>query len=1031
MANGQNANTTRIVVIGSCIVIVLLVFGTIWVQRSARKDTSEAVGSVSLLYLNELAGRREQVVEDNLKNSIRAMGIALGMIDEDDLDSLEHMRAYQRNMKKLFNLERFAFVDKDGLTYTADEGILQEMEHYAFDYKTISKVDISIRNMKESTKNVVIAMPIRDRNLSIEGKQLVVCFMEISMDVMLAGVSIKSQRSDVTFCNIFTRDGYPLSNLVLGGMAEEDNLLEALEHARMDKGYSMETVRRDFKMGKRGIVAFTYNDAYETLSYVPITGTKWMLTYLIRESAIEEKIGSVSSGIIRRCLMQSILTALLLGVMFAFVIQQMRKNATLVLEKETSETENRIKHQEMEQRLALQQQLLERQAQQEQQDRMITALASDYRSVYYVDLDKDLAVCYRDDARFSEAPRQGTAFPYLHSFEEFAGNHVVEQYREGYLAFIQPEHIREALKSQQIISYRFLENNDGKETYAMLRMAGVRHPEDRDDHIVHVVGVGFSDIDEEMRNSMAQQQALSDALDTAEQASRAKTAFLSNMSHEIRTPMNAIIGLNNIAMNDPTASDKLKEYLKKIDESAHHLLGIINDILDMSRIESGRLMIKKEEFSFSKSLEQVNNMVSGQCNDKGLNYECRTIGKIDDYYIGDAMKLKQVMINILGNAVKFTPKGGTVTFLVEEGPRFNGKATIKFTIKDSGIGMSKEYIPHIFEAFSQEDSSSTNRYGSTGLGMPITKSIVELMNGHIDVESEKGVGTTFIVTVTLDESSRKRIALDDSALNPHEMNVLVIDDDETALEHAKIILGHIGMRCETAESGKDALEKVRISHGRREDYDLILVDWRMPEMDGVETTRQIRSIVGHDTPIIILTSFNWDDIAEEAKAAGVDTFVAKPLFAGSVMDEFREAFIRKNEALVKKTADLKGRHVLLAEDVDVNAEIMVMVLSMREIDVDIAENGQIAVEKFSEHEPGYYDAILMDMRMPVMDGLEATRHIRAMDRPDAKRIPIIALTANAFDEDVQRSLQAGLNAHLSKPVEPEALFETLETLIKP
>jgi len=1031
MASGQNANTTRIVVIGSCIVIVLLVFGTIWVQRSARKDTSEAVGSVSLLYLNELAGRREQVVEDNLKNSIRAMGIALGMIDEDDLDSLEHMRAYQRNMKKLFNLERFAFVDKDGLTYTADEGILQEMEHYAFDYKTISKVDISIRNMKESTKNVVIAMPIRDRNLSIEGKQLVVCFMEISMDVMLAGVSIKSQRSDVTFCNIFTRDGYPLSNLVLGGMAEEDNLLEALEHARMDKGYSMETVRRDFKMGKRGIVAFTYNDAYETLSYVPITGTKWMLTYLIRESAIEEKIGSVSSGIIRRCLMQSILTALLLGVMFAFVIQQMRKNATLVLEKETSETENRIKHQEMEQRLALQQQLLERQAQQEQQDRMITALASDYRSVYYVDLDKDLAVCYRDDARFSEAPRQGTAFPYLHSFEEFAGNHVVEQYREGYLAFIQPEHIREALKSQQIISYRFLENNDGKETYAMLRMAGVRHPEDRDDHIVHVVGVGFSDIDEEMRNSMAQQQALSDALDTAEQASRAKTAFLSNMSHEIRTPMNAIIGLNNIAMNDPTASDKLKEYLKKIDESAHHLLGIINDILDMSRIESGRLMIKKEEFSFSKSLEQVNNMVSGQCNDKGLNYECRTIGKIDDYYIGDAMKLKQVMINILGNAVKFTPKGGTVTFLVEEGPRFNGKATIKFTIKDSGIGMSKEYIPHIFEAFSQEDSSSTNRYGSTGLGMPITKSIVELMNGHIDVESEKGVGTTFIVTVTLDESSRKRIALDDSALNPHEMNVLVIDDDETALEHAKIILGHIGMRCETAESGKDALEKVRISHGRREDYDLILVDWRMPEMDGVETTRQIRSIVGHDTPIIILTSFNWDDIADEAKAAGVDTFVAKPLFAGSVMDEFREAFIRKNEALVKKTADLKGRHVLLAEDVDVNAEIMVMVLSMREIDVDIAENGQIAVEKFSEHEPGYYDAILMDMRMPVMDGLEATRHIRAMDRPDAKKIPIIALTANAFDEDVQRSLQAGLNAHLSKPVEPEALFETLETLIKP
>jgi CheY-like chemotaxis protein len=263
------------------------------------------------------------------------------------------------------------------------------------------------------------------------------------------------------------------------------------------------------------------------------------------------------------------------------------------------------------------------------------------------------------------------------------------------------------------------------------------------------------------------------------------------------------------------------------------------------------------------------------------------------------------------------------------------------------------------------------------------------------------------------------------------MSVLVIDDDRIALEHAEIVLGQVGISCETAESGWEGIDKVRIRHGRREDYNLILVDWKMPEMDGVETTRQIRSIVGHDMPIIILTSFNWDEIAGEARAAGVDTFVAKPLFAGSVMDEFRDAFRRKNEALTKKTADLKGKRVLLAEDVAINAEIMVMVLGMREIEVDHAENGQVAVEKFRGHGPGYYDAILMDMRMPVMDGLEATRQIRAMDRPDARTIPIIALTANAFDEDVQQSLQAGLNAHLTKPVEPEALFESLETLIRP
>ena len=579
------------------------------------------------------------------------------------------------------------------------------------------------------------------------------------------------------------------------------------------------------------------------------------------------------------------------------------------------------------------------------------------------------------------------------------------------------------------VEYRLRTKNRG---YRWYRAVGkpTRRP---DGSPITYIGV-FMDITEQkkmMQELAEQRESLSVALEDANQANKAKTAFLSNMSHEIRTPMNAIIGLDRIALNDPGISEATREHLEKIGLSAQHLLSIINDILDMNRIESGRMTVNNEEFSFAKLLSQVNTMISGQCREKGLEYVCRVNGSVGDYYIGDDMKLREVLINILGNAVKFTPSGGTVTFIVESTARFNGKSTLRFIISDTGIGMSQEYLPKLFDAFSQEDSSRTSRFGSTGLGMAITRSLVELMNGTISVESEKHKGTTFTVMVTLIDSDRKSAGEEENDLDPQELCVLVIDDDPIACEHAQLVLGQVGVNCEKAFSGAEGLQMAEVRYARREPYNLILVDWRMPDMDGVETTRRIRDAVGDETPVIILTSYNWDDIEEEARAAGVDTFVAKPLFAGAVLDEFREAFKKKKTELVRETAELKGRRVLLAEDVTVNAEIMMMVLSMREIRADHAENGRIALEMFEEHEEGYYDAILMDMRMPEMDGLEATRRIRAADKSDAKKIPIIALTANAFDEDVQQSMQAGLNAHLSKPVEPETLFKTLEELIKP
>ena len=691
--------------------------------------------------------------------------------------------------------------------------------------------------------------------------------------------------------------------------------------------------------------------------------------------------------------------------------------------------ESEARQQEMEDRLALQERLIEEQKQRKRQDSMIIALSSDYRSVYYVDLDKDEAVCYLEAGIYDDDPVAGQRFPFLKVFTDFGNDHVHESYRESYMEFIKPENIRRELLKHSIITYRFLEVNGDQEKYSMLRMAGVRHLDDRPDGLVHAAGIGFTDIDEEMRESMMQQKALAEALEVAEQANVAKTAFLSNMSHEIRTPMNAIIGLDRLALNNDRLEDETREYLEKIGESARHLLGLINDILDMSRIESGRLVLRKEEFSFSSMLEQINTMVMSQCNEKGLKYECKLSGGVGDYYIGDDMKLKQVLINMLSNAIKFTEPPGRVEFDVERIGTFEDQSTLKFVIKDTGIGIDKEFLPKIFDSFTQENSSRSSKYGSTGLGMAIAKNIVELMNGTISVESEKGKGTEFTVVISLKNCERPLAA--NTYIRPQDMKVLVVDDEEIAAEHARIVLDEAGISADTCFSGEEALRMIELEHTKHTPYNLILLDWKMPGMDGIETATEIRKRYDRETTVIILTSFNWDEIMDEALHVGVDSFLAKPLFASNVIDEFSR-IARKNgmdHVAEKKHIDLTGRHILMAEDIKVNAEIMKKILEVKGINVDHAENGKITLDTFAASEVGHYDAILMDVRMPEMDGLEASAAIRALDRPDAKTVPIIALTANAFDEDVQRSLQVGMNAHLSKPVDPDHLYRTLEELI--
>ncbi len=547
------------------------------------------------------------------------------------------------------------------------------------------------------------------------------------------------------------------------------------------------------------------------------------------------------------------------------------------------------------------------------------------------------------------------------------------------------------------------------------------------DHTGDLYVVLKSDTTELYQEQEERNEQMKNALREAREANVAKSSFLSSMSHEIRTPMNAIIGIGNIALQDPDISDRTREHLKKIGVSAHHMLDLINDILNMTRIESGRMTLKSEEFSLKGLLDQINTLISSQCQDKGLNYLCRAPEDLEAFYIGDDMKLKQVMINILGNAVKFTPEGGTVTFSVEEMSRLDEHVTLCFKIRDTGIGMDEDYLPRVFDAFTQEDATTTNRYGGSGLGLAITKNIVELMNGTISVRSKKGEGSEFTVTVPLRISSRTLSSSDE--LFPADFHVIVIDDDPISTQHVKLVLDEVGVLSDIAMSAEEGIKMFEIAKARGNPYNLVLVDYKMPELDGIQLSRMLRD-KDNRLVIILLTSYSWLEIEEEAETAGVDSVISKPLMAGDVMHVFRSAIARKQirEEEVIPT-DLSGKKILLAEDLEINAEIMTELLEMREMKVLTAENGRIAADIFLNSSPGEISAILMDMRMPVLDGLGSTREIRASGHPDSRSVPIIALTANAFDEDVQRAIQAGMNAFLSKPVEPEKLYDTLARMI--
>jgi len=655
---------------------------------------------------------------------------------------------------------------------------------------------------------------------------------------------------------------------------------------------------------------------------------------------------------------------------------------------------------------------------------MDEVLIDKYDFIASIDADTGSAeiACINERTADVEAIHGGMDYDAI--MRDYIKDHVVEEEKEKCVDFMTIENVVKRLDNGEKVSSLFTVMENYVLSYKKLDYYYI----DQETRLITMIRTDFTDI---QKQQLDQEEKLRLALDSAQQANIAKSEFLSRMSHEIRTPMNAIIGLDTIALKEEGISSAMADHLKKIGISARFLLSLINDILDMSRIESGKMLLKNEPFDFRRLIDSINTIMYGQCRDKGIDYECVINGYTDEEYIGDETKLQQILINILGNSVKFTPRGGKIHFMVEQVSGDGDRVRMRFTVADTGTGISEEYIPHIFDTFSQEDGKATTAYGGSGLGLAISKSLVELMDGRIDVHSIKNMGTDFTVEVTLGLSERKSswnhvMPVIDSG----DLKTLIVDDDVIVCQHTEMVLKQAGIDAEWIDSGAGAITLVQKKHEINADYNLILIDWKMPDMDGIETARRIRKIVGPEVTIIILTAYDWSEIEQQARLAGVNDFMRKPIFASSLLQIYGESRKSSPGKKVKQEKyDFTGKRILLAEDNVINAEIAQKLLEMVGFTVDVAENGVEAIRDFTKEKDGAYSAILMDVRMPFMDGLEATRTIRSIKKKDSRTIPIIAMSANAFDEDIRKSIDVGMNAHLSKPIDADLLYKTLGSLI--
>ncbi len=1006
----QKKQTVAFAIWGGIIVAVILLLTTVWVSNSARTGTKRAVSRVSEFYLEELAGRRAQVVSEELKNNFTYMENAINILEDTDLESQETLRNFLGRVKKLHDVDKFALVDENGIVYT-EHSTTSGLSRYSFLSEELQESVISTSNLYGAEKQVILAMPVE--NVNFQGARIKVCFVQINIDEMISSLTLQTSYNE-TYCNLYYRNGESLTTDDFGYLSAGKNLLFALSDADMAEGYQYVQFVDDFANGRPGQISFTYEETREDLCYIPVEGTNWMLTILIQDNVISNQISSISLEMMKHGIIQIAITVIAMLGVFLVLIHQSRKNAETLLEQEKADGKRiRDAYAQIE----------------KEQAAMENIQAAMGSGPWSMEFDKDgkmVSCTWSETFRNMLGYEEKEEFPdKLESWSELLHKEDRERVLNAYWDTI----LDYTGEKTYNVEYRILTKHAG---WRWFHAAG-RLSRREDGSPITFVGL-FMDIDDEkkMKEQLEKQKIdLQDALAVAQHANRAKTTFLNNMSHDIRTPMNAIIGFTSLAAAHIDNIEQVQDYLGKITTSSNHLLSLINDVLDMSRIESGKVKIEEKETSLPEIMHDLKTIVQADISAKQLEFYIDTADVVNEHVLCDKLRLNQILLNLLSNAMKFTMPGGIVSVrIIQKGTASDGRVSYEFQIKDTGIGMSDEFQRHIFEPFERERTSTVSGIQGTGLGMAITKNIVDMMGGTISVVSQEGKGTTF--TVSLQLRTCRGPVRQEVIPELKGLRALVADDDFNSCSSVTKMLSTIGMRPDWTTSGKEAVLRVKLAEEQNDEYAVFIVDWLIPDMNGIEVVRRIRGIIGEEKPIIILTAYDWSDIEEEAREAGVTAFCSKPIFLSELREILESPFTAQSaeKRVSEEEPSFAGKKIFLVEDNELNQEIAVEILQEAGFVMDVADDGAAAVEKLKAAEPGQYDVVLMDIQMPIMNGYEATKQIRALDSPWLADLPIIAMTANAFEEDKKAALDAGMNGHIAKPIDVPGLLALLREILK-